>query len=183
MTRLISAEALKLRSTRTVYALTLGSLTLIAVAAAAAAALSTFHHGDHPGRDVLSIAATAQTVALLLGVLAVTNEYRYGTITPALLTTPKRTPLLIAKTINAGLVGLALGLLAFGIATAIVLPLLSSRGIASQLNAGHIAGIIAGGTLATALFAALDVGIGAVVRIRSPRSSPRSACCTRSSRY
>lgn len=164
MTRLISAETLKLRSTRAPYAIALGSLMLITIAATAVAALSSFHHGEHPGRDALSTAGFAQTAALLLGILTVTNEYRYLTITPALLAAPKRTPLLAAKTVNLGLVGLILGLLAFGGATAIVLPILSSRGIPSQLDTAHLAGIIIGGTLASAMFAALGVGIGAIVR-------------------
>jgi ABC-2 type transport system permease protein len=164
VSRLISAEALKLRSTRTLYAITLGALALIAIAVAVAAALSNFKHGDHPGRDTLSIAGVAHTFALLLGVLAVTNEFRYGTITPALLITPKRTPLLTAKAINLLRAGLVFGLLAFGTATSIVLPVLCSRDISSQLDSADVARIVAGGTIATALFAALGVGIGAVGR-------------------
>jgi ABC-2 type transport system permease protein len=162
MTNLIRAEALKLRSTRTFYGITIGAIALIAATATAAA--GTFSSGDHPGRDTLGLAGLAQTFALLLGVLAVTSEFRHGTITPALLITPKRTPLLVAKLVNAAAVGLVFGLLAFGIAAAIVLPVLSGRGISSQLDSGDVAGIIAGGTMATALFAALGVGVGAVVR-------------------
>jgi ABC-2 type transport system permease protein len=164
MNSLIRAEALKLRSTRTFWAVTLGALVLIAVAAAAATAASRFTPGDDPARQALAPAGLAQTFALILGVLAVTSEFRHGTITPAVLITPKRTPLLAAKIIALTAGGLVLGLLAFGEAAAIVLPVLSARHVASQVDGGAVAAIIAGGAIATALAAALGVGVGAVVR-------------------
>jgi ABC-2 type transport system permease protein len=164
MNQLLSAEALKLRSTRSFYAMNVGALALIAATVSATAALSTFHAGDHPGRDTLSPAGFALTAALILGVLSVTSEFRYGTITPALLIAPKRVSLVAAKAINLARVGLVLGLLAFASASALVLLVLSSRGLSSQLDAGDLAGIIAGGTIATALFAVLGVGVGTIVR-------------------
>lgn len=164
MSRLLSAESLKLRSTRSFYAIVSGAIALIAAAVSATAALTTFHAGDHPGRDTLSPAGLALTFALLLGVLSVTNEFRYGTITPALLITPRRTQLLAAKAANLARTGLLLGVSAFSIASALALAILSSRGVASEVDAGDVAAIIAGGTIATALFAVLGVGIGAVIR-------------------
>jgi ABC-2 type transport system permease protein len=164
MNRLIHAEALKLRSTRTFYAVTLGALALIVVAVTAMSAANSFHTGDSPARETLAIAGLAQTFALVLGVLAVTGEFRHGTISSALLITPKRTPVLTSKLITLSLAGLVFGLVAFGCATAIVMPVLSLRGVASQVDATDIIAIIAGGTVATALFAALGVGVGTVVR-------------------
>jgi ABC-2 type transport system permease protein len=164
MNRLLGAEALKLRSTRTFTLLTLAALSLIAIIAAASAAASTFHAGDHPGRESIGPAGAAHTFALILGVLALTSEFRHGTITSALLITPKRTRLLAGKVITLALAGVGLGLLAFAGAAAIALPLLSHRGIATGLGGGDLVRIIAGGTATTALFAALGVGIGALVR-------------------
>jgi ABC-2 type transport system permease protein len=164
MTRLIRAEARKLRSTRSFWTITLGVLALIAVAVAAASAASGFTPGDQPALEVLAFAGLAQTFAIILGVLAVTGEFRHGTITASLLITPRRTPLLGAKLITLTASGLALGLVAFGEAAAIVLPILSARHVASQVDGATVARIIAGGAIATALAAALGVGIGAVVR-------------------
>jgi ABC-2 type transport system permease protein len=164
MTKLISAEALKLRTTRSFYVTALASLALIAIGALAIAATSTFHTGDHPGRDTLSIAGNAETFALVLGVLAITTEFRHGTITPALLIAPRRTPLLSAKFVVLVVSGLVFGLLAFGGAAAIALPILASRHIATHLDAGQVAGIVAGGALATSLFAAIGLAVGALVR-------------------
>jgi ABC-2 type transport system permease protein len=164
MNALIRAEILKLRSTRTFWALTLGAPGLVAVGVMAMSVTSHFTPGDHPARQALALAGPAQTFALLLGVLAVTSEFRYGTITPALLITPRRTPLLGAKLITLTAAGLVLGLLAFGEAAAIALPILSARHITSQVDAASIAGIIAGGAITTGLAAALGVGFGALLR-------------------
>jgi ABC-2 type transport system permease protein len=164
MNALVHAEVLKLRSVRSFAIVALAAIVLIAIAATTAAAAGHFQAGAHPGRDTLAIAGLAQTFALLLGVLAVTSEFRHGTITPAVLITPRRTRLLIAKLITVTCGGLMLGAVAFSTAAAIALPVLSSRGIASGLNNDHVVAIVAGGTVATALFAALGLGIGTIVR-------------------
>jgi hypothetical protein len=41
---------------------------------------------------------------------------------------------------------------------------LHARGVASKLDGHHLAGMLVGGTIATALFALLGVGFGALVR-------------------
>jgi ABC-2 type transport system permease protein len=150
MTRLLGAEALKLRTTRTSWLLALSALALIAAAVTATATATSFTAGVNPARGTLAIAGLAQTFALLAGTLAVTSEFRHKTITTAILITPRRTPLLAAKLIVLTAAGLAFGLLATGGAVAI--------------DSAQLAGIIIGGAVATALFAALGVGVGTVVR-------------------
>ena len=163
MTRLIRAEALRLATTRTYWLLAAGAIALIAGGAAPTAAASNFTPGTNPARSVLAIAGLAQTVALIAGALSVTGEFRHKTITPAVLITPRRTPLLAAKLITLAAAGLAFGLAATGIATAITLPLLATRHITAGLSATGAAAIIAGGAIATALAAALGVA-GAIIR-------------------
>ena len=164
MTRLISAEALKLRSTRTFSLLAAGALALIIAAVAATAAASSYSPGASPARVTLALAGLAQTAALLAGALAVTGEFRHKTITLALLATPRRVPLLAAKLITLAAAGLAFGLVATGAAVAVALPVLAARHIPAGAGAAQLAGIIAGGGAATALAAALGVGVGAVIR-------------------
>jgi ABC-2 type transport system permease protein len=164
MKSLIRAEVLKLRSTRTSWILGLSALGLVAIAVTAMSMASRFTPEDHPARQALALAGPAQTFALLLGVFAVTGEFRHGTITPALLITPRRTPVLAAKLITLTATGLVLGLVAFGGAAAIALSVLSARHIDSQVDAASVAGIIVGGALTTGLAAALGVGFGAIVR-------------------
>jgi ABC-type transport system involved in multi-copper enzyme maturation permease subunit len=164
MNDLIRAETLKVRTTRNFRALGLGGLALVAVAVTATALTIRATPGDHLARQVLALAGPADTVALLLGVLAVTSEFRYGTMTPALLISPRRTPLLVAKLVTLAGVGLVLGLLAFGEAAAIALPILAARHVASQIDAVGVVGVIAGGSITTALSAAFGVGLGALLR-------------------
>ena len=164
MTRLLRAEALRLATTRTYWLLAAGATALIAGGTAATAAATSFTPGTSPARSVLAIAGLAQTVALLAGVLAVTGEFRHKTITPAALITPRRTPLLAAKLITLATAGLVFGLAATATATAITLPLLAARHIPAGLTSSGAAAIIAGGAIATALAAALGIGVGAIIR-------------------
>src|SRR5262249_43561024 len=86
------------------------------------------------------------------------------TITPAVLITPRRAPLLAAKLITMAAAGLAFGLAATGIAAAVALPLLAGRHIPAGVSGTGAAAIIAGGAIATALCAALGAGVGAIIR-------------------
>jgi ABC-2 type transport system permease protein len=164
MIRLIRAEARKLRTTRTFYAMVIGALAIIAVGTTSLSLAGSFNLGDQPVRQILSVAGVAMTFALILGVLAVTTEFRHGTITSALLVTPKRTPVLVAKLVTLVIGGLLFGLIAFGGAAAITMSILTARHVVTHVTTGNVVAIVIGGGLATALFAALGVGIGAVVR-------------------
>ncbi len=164
MTRLIRAEALRLRTIRSYWLLATGAIALIACGVAATAAATSFTHGTNPARSTLAIAGLAQTVALIAGALSVTTEYRHKTITPAVLITPRRAQLVAAKLITLAAAGLVFGLAATGVATAITLPLLAGRHIPAAVSGTGTAGIIAGGAIATAQFAALGVGVGAIIR-------------------
>ncbi|MGH3191522.1 MAG: ABC transporter permease [Streptosporangiaceae bacterium] len=164
MSRLIRAEALKLRSTRTFWLLAVGALALIIIGTAAMSAATSYAQGTGPARATLALAGLAQTFALIAGALAVTGEFRHKTITQAVLITPRRTPLLAAKVITLAAAGLGFGLLATGAAAAIALPVLAGRHIPSQVDGAQLAGIVAGGGVVTALAAALGAGIGTVIR-------------------
>ena len=154
MIRLLRGETLQLATIRTYWMLAAGAVALIAAGTSATAATS-LASGTSPARTTLAIAGLAQTVALLAGALSVTGEFRHKTITPAVLITPRRTPLLVAKLI---------AMAATGLATAITLPLLAARHIPAGLSGTQAAAIIAGGGAATALAAALGIGIGAIIR-------------------
>jgi ABC-2 type transport system permease protein len=164
MTRLIRAEALRLRTVRVYWLLAAGGFILIVGGVAPAAAATSFSPGTSPARASLAIAGLAQTIALIAGALSVTGEFRHRTITPAVLITPRRTPLLGAKLITLAAAGLVFGLLATGLAATVTLPLLAARHIPAGVGGAGIAAIIAGGGIATALAAALGAGVGAIIR-------------------
>ena len=162
MTRLVNAEVFKLRSTRTFYGLIGGALGLVLLIVILATA--TAGKGDVTLRDAIGISGFAQVFALLLGIICVTSEFRHGTITPSLLIVPDRVKLTLAKLGASLLVGLVLGLVATGLTALIGYLILDARGVANVLSGSDVTKMIVGGTIATALYAALGVGFGAIVR-------------------
>jgi len=71
---------------------------------------------------------------------------------------------LIAKTLTLSAVGLGFGLLATGAGVALAMPLLAKRHVSGGVSTAHLVEIVVGGGVATAICAALGVGVGAVVR-------------------
>lgn len=164
MRRLISSELLKLRSTRTAVALIGSVVGLVVLIGLIATITADFEQDEVQTVDLLGIAGFAQVFALILGILAVTTEFRHGTVTPTLIIAPDRVRLVLAKLVAHVLAGLILGVLAVGLTTAIVLIGLSSRDIDTGLTTEEITEVVVGLILATALWAALGVGLGALVR-------------------
>jgi ABC-2 type transport system permease protein len=164
ITRLLSSELLKLRTTRTFYALIGGAVALILIIAGLGAALGTFKNTGTPGRDLLAVAGLAPLFALVIGVIGVTTEFRHGTITPSLLVEPVRTRLMAAKLAAQLIAGLALGAVCYAACAGLVSATLSGRGIATGMNTSDWIGAVIGGAVGTMLYAALGLGVGAVLR-------------------
>lgn len=164
MKRLLSSELLKLRTTRTSYALMGGAVALIVIMSVLGAALGTFQSTGTPGRSLLSIAGLAPLFALVIGVIGVSTEFRHGTITPSLLVEPVRTRLMAAKLTAQLIVGLALGMLCYAVCAGIVSVILSGRGIPTAMSTSDWIGAVIGGAVGTMLYAALGLGVGALLR-------------------
>jgi ABC-2 type transport system permease protein len=164
MTRVIGSELFKLRTTRTFYGVTLGAVALVVIITVIAAAAGSFHAGDQPGKDMLGIAGLAQLFTLVLGILAVSTEFRHGTITPSLLVVPDRARLVLAKLAAHVLAGLLIGVLASVLCAALGLGILGARDIETGVDSSEVVKMVIGGSVAAALFAALGVGVGALVR-------------------
>jgi ABC-2 type transport system permease protein len=164
MTRLLSSELLKLRTTRTFYALIGGAVALIVLITVLGAALGKFNTTGTPGRSLLAVAGLAPLFALVIGVIGVTTEFRHGTITPTLLVEPVRTRLMGAKVAAQLIAGLALGAACYAVAAGIVSVILSGRGIATGMSTSDWIGAVIGGAVATMLYAAVGLGVGAVLR-------------------
>lgn len=166
MRRLLSAELLKLRTTRTWIGIILGLLAITAIATAGTIASAGEDELSTTGfqEDIPTIAQLATLFALLLGVLLVTGEYRHGTATPTFLVTPRRERVVAAKTIASALAGLFLALLALVLAYAVAIPWLLARGADLDLLGGESGRRILGLLLAAALWGALGAGVGAAIR-------------------
>lgn len=103
MKALVHAEVLKLRSTRTPVWLLLATLGLVALTVTftvADVAKNTPSSLHDPGlvADTAGISfGVPLELVVLLGVLAFTQEFRYGTVTSTYLVEPRRTRVLVAK--------------------------------------------------------------------------------------
>ena len=106
--------------------------------------------------------------AALLGAMSVTNEFRHGTIRPTFLVTPRRGRVVAAKVVVSMLAGAAFGLAASALAVGAGAAALGPRDVDLRLDGGDIALLVAGAAAAGALWAAIGVGVGAVVRSQVP---------------
>lgn len=104
----------------------------------------------------------------LVGALSITGEFRHGTIRPTLLVTPQRGRVIAAKVVVSTVVGAGFGLAASALAAGAGAAALRMRGIDVELAGGDYALLVAGGAAAAALWAAIGVGVGAVVRSQVP---------------
>jgi hypothetical protein len=102
--------------------------------------------------------------AALLGSTSITAEFRTGTIRSTFLVTPRRTRVVAAKVLASMLVGAGVGLVAEALTAGAEAGGLAARGLQVEMGAGAYAQLVAGGALAAALFAAIGVGVGTVVR-------------------
>ena len=164
MTGLIQADLLKLRSLRSVYVLVVAALVIIASSVTALSLAHDFDLGSQPVRQTVAVAGLGQTFALILGVLAVTGEFRHGTMVSILLVSPRRLPVVASKVLTMLLTGLMLGLVAFGAAAVGAVMMMSARKVPGHESLADTGDMVLGGTLAAAIFAVLGVGIGLVVR-------------------
>jgi ABC-type transport system involved in multi-copper enzyme maturation permease subunit len=166
MTDLLRSELLKLRSTRTTLGLVLGmlALTLFISLVHGYSVSKTSLMDIHEQRSLFGDGGVATLFAALVGVMAVTSEFRHGTIRPTLLFEPRRARLVAAKLVASLLVGALFGLLAEGLAFAAGAIVLATRGIGFALAAGDVGAIVAGTAAATLLWSGLGVGLGAIVR-------------------
>jgi ABC-2 type transport system permease protein len=162
----VKAELLKVRSTRTTFGLVVGVivLTLLIVLLTGVLTAASGLTSKDDQRSLFAPGGVALIFSGLAGVLLITSEYRYGTIRPTFLFTPRRSSVLSAKLVAGLLTGLVFGAAGVGLALGIGSLILSARGIPSVLDGGEIALLVGGGLAGIALRGAFGVGLGAIVR-------------------
>jgi ABC-2 type transport system permease protein len=106
----------------------------------------------------------AAIFTLLFGILAVAGEYRHGTITDTYLSFPRRRGPVTAKLAVYGLVGAATGVVSAATALVVTMAWWAVKGGVFHLSAAGTWQTIGGGIAANVAFAAIGVGIGALVR-------------------
>lgn len=155
MTRLLHAETLKVLTIRTFLWIALANLALVLVSVIAILASVGEVVRDDEHRATAHIAGTALVLALISGIVVMGGEARYGTITQALLVTPMRERVLLAKVVVASLVGLVLAALSEALVVAATLP--------DFLDVRKAGGALIGVLIAAPLAGALGAGLAALV--------------------
>lgn len=102
-------------------------------------------------------------MVLVLGVLAITTEFRHGTASTTFLASPRRYPAMLAKMAAVVVLGLFAGLAFAVVNGALVLPLYSSRTGALPSTA-DIVKVYAGVVVSLALLCGFGLGVGAIIR-------------------
>jgi ABC-2 type transport system permease protein len=165
VTRLITIELTKLRTIRSSWlilaiqqAVVIASLSVLVVVGADLRAPTAV-------RQFLSQAGfMSSLLSLILGILAVAGEYRHKTITDTYLATPRRGRVVLAKLAALTLTGAAVGVLSAATAVAVTAISMAAKGIGLDLSSADtwrgVAGVVAG----NALYAAIGVSVGALVR-------------------
>lgn len=177
MRGLVRAELLKIRSTRLWWGLLIGAVVYTLIQAAANAALAGVSPGaGQPTTPGLDTAETIRSIyagsmfqgtyifALILGITGMTGEYRYQTITPTFLVTPKRARVVLAKMqahvvagIGYGLVGLVAAVVAGG-------TVITIRGHGLGFGTDQLFSTMGLAVLAVGIWTLLGIGIGTLIK-------------------
>ena len=123
----------------------------------------TVPHTTQQLRNLVGSGFQGYLLALLLGTLIVTTEFRHKTVTTSFLVTPVRAKLIAAKLLTAAVLGAVLALIML-VATMIGGGLtLAARGGSFSDMVHQIPAVAPGFILVFALFAVLGVGVGSVL--------------------
>lgn len=160
---LFAAELLKLRTTRVPYVMLAIIALLGAIAAAGLVGSGALADDSERAVSLAQGASFSGILALVLGILIVTNEYRHGTVNSTFLLEPRRVRVLLAKVAAAAVTGLAIAAASLIAALAVAVPWSELRGDPSPLSddIGKAAVLLA---LVYILYCLLGAGLGAVIQ-------------------
>jgi ABC-2 type transport system permease protein len=172
MTALLRAELLKLRSTRAPVGLVATMTGLVAFAVLLHGFGIASENADSTSEQLTMVLGWGELLgalfAALLGAMSFTAEVRHGTIRPTFVVSPWRGRVVWAKVGTTILFGAGFGLVAGGIAAAAGTTALAVRGIELQPTGGDYLLLVGGSAASAALWAAIGVGVGAVLRHQVP---------------
>ncbi|HEY3765744.1 MAG TPA: hypothetical protein VGL44_11360 [Gaiellales bacterium] len=160
------AELLKIRSTRTALGLAIGMVAIILLFVLLTALLSSISDLGHKEqqRSLFSIGSFAGIFAALAGIMLVTGEFRFGTIRPTFLFTPRRSVVLTAKVIASFAAGLVLAIVGEVLSVGVGSLILNERGISLVLGHHDYELLTLGTVVGTAIWGGIGVGVGMIVR-------------------
>ena len=169
MTALVRAELLKLRTVKlplwllvtTLLLVLLGVLATVLTAGLEGAPLSR-EDPELMARAVAN-ASGGNIVVLILGILVLTQEFRFGTATSSFLVTPKRGRVLVAKLIAVALVGAVFAVVSAVVAVAVSAVLIPIRDGVVNYDA-QVLQVLLGAMLVMVLYGPIGIAVGALVK-------------------
>jgi ABC-2 type transport system permease protein len=166
--RLVRTELLKQRTTRTFVAGVLaapvvGALVALAIVQAAGTQGNEPLGPGHLAQALGAPADIVTVVALVIGVLGMAGEYRHQTITTTFLACPRRRDVVAAKLLAHALTGAAMAVLSLAAGLAVAVPLMLGHHVTPAVD-GELLRVVAGLVAGTALYGALGVSVGALLR-------------------
>jgi ABC-2 type transport system permease protein len=169
MIRLTRVELLKIRTTRTPLGLLAATIGITAVITALDAARSGGKFAPPLSTSaglsfVITITGFALLMALILGIIVSSGEFRHGTATITYLGTPNRSRVLVAKAIASFGAGTLFGAAGAATATAIGVAFAAGHRQALAVGAMTMIRFALGATLGAGLLATLGAGIGSLIR-------------------
>jgi ABC-2 type transport system permease protein len=161
----LRSELRKMRTTRTNLGLLVGlvALVLFGVIAGSFGSESDLSRPENQ-RELVGNGAFAAAFAAMIGVMAMTSEFRHGTIRATFVLTPERTRVVAAKVLASFLVGVGFGALGAGLGLGTGVAMIRARGYDVLIDSGDVRSLLLGTIVMSALWAALGVGLGALVR-------------------
>ena len=176
MSRLVSTEILKIRSTRTWWAMLIGLvvLTLAFTALGGFTAGQSFAPGapPTPGPDDPAVARGVYTTgygmatvfALVLGVLAVSTEYRHQTVTPTFLATPRRSRVVVSKLVAVSAFSALYAVVALVLSAGFGAAIFALRGFEVTLLGDDVPRALALSVVGTVVWGILGTGLATLIR-------------------
>ena len=172
---LLKAEFIKLSSTRTALGLLVGAVALSVLPAVLVMALvprEVLEEEDGTGLALLGL-SIVPILAVVFGILGMTNEYRHGTITYTYLATPRRGVVIVVKLVCYAVVGAVVMALTGLLVFAAIWLTGTIRGMSYDALFGWLdnefpLSAVALFLVTVGLMTAFGVGLGALFRAQVP---------------
>ncbi len=166
MLNLIKSEVLKIRSTQVWFWMLVVAVALTSLFTLGPAL--TVHDGTPKAEidyyDIFTASGLAGVALLVLGILALTTEFRHKTITPSLLATPNRWRFLFGKTLAYVLIAIPYGIASIIVNVIVAIICLEAKGLPVSLTADGVPAGILKAFVSLILLAFFGIGLGALLR-------------------
>ena len=164
LTTAIRAEVLKLRTVRGPWLLLAAGPVLVIAGISGLVVSGGDLHNPATQAKALSHVGLTSIFALAFGILAVAGEYRHKTITDTYLSTPARGRVVAAKLLVYAVFGALAGVIATLVGLGVTAAWWSDKGASFAVGDTAMWATAGGGIAWNAAFAAMGVGVGALIR-------------------